>query len=125
MDGFSGYNQIKMYKNNILRVSFIIDFAIFCYLVMTFGHKNAGATYYRFINKIFKDIIGKTLKVYVDDMLVKNLVKSYHITHIWGRHLKFDTSQDDVESCQVYFLWGIWNFFKIDDLQKRDWVQSW
>ncbi|KAL8088405.1 hypothetical protein AgCh_038254 [Apium graveolens] len=44
MDGFSGYNQIKMHKDDIPKVSSITDFGVYCYLVMAFGLKNAGAT---------------------------------------------------------------------------------
>ncbi|XP_074324003.1 uncharacterized protein LOC141660923 [Apium graveolens] len=47
MDGFSGYNQIRMHKDDTPKVSFITDFGVFCYLVMAFGLKNAGATYQR------------------------------------------------------------------------------
>ncbi|KAL8115462.1 hypothetical protein AgCh_022089 [Apium graveolens] len=82
MDGFSGYNQIKMHKDDIPKVSFITDFGVYCYLVMAFGLKNAGATYQRLVNRIFKDLIGKTMEVYVDDMLVKSLVKTDHIAHL-------------------------------------------
>ncbi|KAL8091611.1 hypothetical protein AgCh_034024 [Apium graveolens] len=82
MDGFSGYNQIKIHNDDIPKVSFITDFGVYCYPVMAFGLKNAGATYQRLVNKIFKDLIGKTMEVYVDDMLVKSLVKTDHITHL-------------------------------------------
>ncbi|XP_063949366.1 uncharacterized protein LOC135152678 [Daucus carota subsp. sativus] len=58
MDGFSGYNQIRMDKDDTLKVSFIMDFGVFCYLVMTFGLKNAGATYQRLANKMFKHLIA-------------------------------------------------------------------
>ena len=63
MDGFSGYNQIKIDKDDTSKVSFIIDFGVFCYLVMDFGLKNAGATYQRLVNKICKDLIGKMMQV--------------------------------------------------------------
>ncbi|CAL2230024.1 unnamed protein product [Prunus armeniaca] len=46
---------------------------------MPFGLKNAGATYQRLVNKIFKEQIGKTMKVYVDDMLVKAPERADHI----------------------------------------------
>ena len=49
---------------------------------MAFGLKNAGATYQRLVNKIFKHLIGKTKEVYVDDMLVKSLDRAYHIKHL-------------------------------------------
>ena len=82
MDGFSGYKQIRMDKNDVPKVSFITDFGVFCYLVMTFGLKNAGATYQRLANKMFKHLIGKTMEVYVDDMLVKSLNKMDHLEHL-------------------------------------------
>ena len=63
-------------------MSFITDFGVFCYLVMEFGLKNAGATYQRLVNKMFKDLIGKTMEVYVDDMLVKSMDKAEHIKHL-------------------------------------------
>ena len=59
MDGFNGYNQIKMHKDDTLKVSFITDFGFFCYLVMAFGLKIAWATYQRLVNKIFKHLIEK------------------------------------------------------------------
>lgn len=49
---------------------------------MPFGLKNAGATYQRFVNKIFEDIIGKTMEVYVDDMLVKSIKEEDHMKHL-------------------------------------------
>ena len=45
MDGFSGYNQIKMAPEDIEKTTFITLWGTFCYKVMSFGLKNAGATY--------------------------------------------------------------------------------
>ncbi|KAL5543255.1 hypothetical protein UlMin_010965 [Ulmus minor] len=44
--------------------------------------ENAGATYQRLVNKMFKDQIGKTMEVYVDDMLVKSLKTEEHIQNL-------------------------------------------
>lgn len=49
---------------------------------MAFGLKNAGATYQRLVNKIFKHLIGKTMEVYIDDMLAKSLDKADHIAYL-------------------------------------------
>ncbi|KAL0370666.1 UNVERIFIED_CONTAM: Retrovirus-related Pol polyprotein from transposon opus [Sesamum angustifolium] len=49
---------------------------------MSFGLKNARATYQRLVNKMFKDLIGKTMEVYVDDMLVKNKEEVEHLKHL-------------------------------------------
>ena len=39
---------------------------------MTFGLKNAGATYQRAMNYIFHEIIGKIVEIYIDDVMVKS-----------------------------------------------------
>ena len=45
MDGFSGYNQIKMYPENEKYTSFRTPLRVYCYTIMPFGLKNTGATY--------------------------------------------------------------------------------
>ena len=45
MDAFSGYNQIRLDEADQEKTSFITNQGLFCYKVMQFGLKNAGATY--------------------------------------------------------------------------------
>lgn len=61
---------------------FIMDEGVFCYKVMSFGLKNAGATYQRLVSDIFKDPAGKTVEVYVDDMVVKRQTLEDHPSDI-------------------------------------------
>ncbi|XP_022876923.1 uncharacterized protein LOC111395145 [Olea europaea var. sylvestris] len=82
MDAYSGYNQIPMHPADEEHTSFITDRGLYCYRIMPFGLKNAGATYQRLVNKIFTGLIGKTMEVYVDDMLVKSLEAENHIVHL-------------------------------------------
>jgi len=72
MDAYTGYNQIMMHEPDQEDTSFITDVGFYCYKVMPFGLKNAGTTYQRLVNAMFKHQISKTMKVYVDDMLVKS-----------------------------------------------------
>ena len=44
--------------------------------------KNAGATYHRLVSMMFKEMIGKTMEVYIDDMLVKRLKAIDHVAHL-------------------------------------------
>ncbi|KAF8054198.1 hypothetical protein N665_1340s0002 [Sinapis alba] len=82
MDAFSGYNQIMMHPDDREKTSFITDRGTYCYRVMPFGVKNAGATYQRLVNKMFADKLGVTMEVYIDDMLVKSLVAKDHVRHL-------------------------------------------
>ena len=82
MDAYSGYNQIPMYHRDEEHTAFIIDRGLYCYKVMPFGLKNAGATYQRLVNKIFADLLGVSMEVYIDDMLVKSTKAQDHVEHL-------------------------------------------
>ncbi|KAL0383075.1 UNVERIFIED_CONTAM: Retrovirus-related Pol polyprotein from transposon gypsy [Sesamum calycinum] len=62
MDAYQGYHQIFMAEEERDKNSFITKNGIYCYNVMPFGLKNAGAMYQRLVNKMFKDLIGKTIE---------------------------------------------------------------
>lgn len=69
MDAFSGYNQIYMVESDQEKTSFTTDHRLYCYRMMPFGLKNAGATYQRQVNRMFRAQIGCNMEVYVDDKL--------------------------------------------------------
>jgi RNase H-like domain found in reverse transcriptase/Reverse transcriptase (RNA-dependent DNA polymerase) len=71
MDGYTGYNQIKMAPEDEKHTAFRTPIDIYCYKVMPFGLKNAGATYQRAMTKIFDDLIHKIVECYVDDLVIK------------------------------------------------------
>ena len=81
MDAFSGYNQISMDPDDQEKTSFVTAQGTYCYRVMPFGLKNAGATYQRLVNWMFQKQIGATMEVYIDDMLVKSTTADLHIAH--------------------------------------------
>jgi len=87
MDTFLGYNQIKMEETDQEKTSFVTSHRLFCYKVMSFELKNAGATYQRLMNKIFEHQIGRNVQVYVNDMLVKSLHEDDHLGDL---HETFD-----------------------------------
>ena len=49
---------------------------------MPFGLKNIGATYQRMVTKIFRPLIGKSMEVYIDDMLLKSKECPNHTRHL-------------------------------------------
>ena len=72
MDGFSGYNQIRMAPKDAEKTTFKTPMGNFYYTVMPFGLKNAGATYQRAMTAIFHDMMQQELEDYVDDIVVKS-----------------------------------------------------
>ena len=46
---------------------------------MPFGLNNAGATYQRLVNRMFKDKLGDSVEVYIDDMVVKSKRAKDHL----------------------------------------------
>ena len=82
MDAFSGYNQISMDPDDQEKTLFVTGQGTYCYRVMPFGLKNAGATYQRLVNRMFQKQIGASMEVYIDDMLVKSTTAELHLTHM-------------------------------------------
>ena len=79
MDRFSWYNQILMAPEDVEKTSFITEWGTYCYRVMPFGLKNAGATYQRAATTLFHDMMHKDVEVYVDDMIVKSQGRADHL----------------------------------------------
>jgi hypothetical protein len=72
LDTYSGYHQIKLVIDNEEKTTFITPFGIFCYTKMSFGLKNGGATYQRCIHTVLESQIGRNVKAYIDDIVVKS-----------------------------------------------------
>jgi hypothetical protein len=72
--GNTGYNQIFMAEEDMSKMTFCCPafIGLFEWVVMTFGLKNAGATYQRAMNLIFPDLLGIILEIYIDDAIVKS-----------------------------------------------------
>ncbi|XP_073025126.1 uncharacterized protein [Primulina eburnea] len=79
LDAYQGYHQIPLALEDQDKSSFITAGGTFCYVVMPFGLKNAGATYQRLMNLLFQKQIGRNLEVYVDDILIKTREGSHFI----------------------------------------------
>ncbi|RVX10056.1 Transposon Ty3-G Gag-Pol polyprotein [Vitis vinifera] len=108
LDAFSGYHQIPMSPDDEEKTAFITPHGLYCYKVMPFGLKNAGATYQRLMTKIFKPLIGHSVEVYIDDIVVKSKTREQHILHlqevfhllrrIYGQPKGIEVSPDQVKA---------------------------
>ncbi|TYK29707.1 uncharacterized protein E5676_scaffold3607G00170 [Cucumis melo var. makuwa] len=114
MDGSSGYNQIRMVLSDEEMIAFRTLKEIYCYKVMPFGLKSAGATYQRAMQKVFDDMLHKYVKCYIDDLVLRmNPLKcAFGVTS--GKFLGFIVRHQGIEIDQS----------KIDVIQKMPMPKS-
>jgi len=82
LDAYSSYNQIQMHPRDRKKTTFMTESNNFYYEVMSFGLKNAGATYQRLMDYVFHDTIGRNVEVYVDDIVVKSDSCEQHVSDL-------------------------------------------
>ncbi|KAL0439135.1 UNVERIFIED_CONTAM: hypothetical protein Slati_2396500 [Sesamum latifolium] len=97
MDASQVYHQMKLTPEDRKKISFITSAGTFCYVAMPFGLKNAGATYQRLVDKIFRPQIRRNVEVCVDDMLKLNPSKCAFGVR-GGRFLGFMVTQRGIEA---------------------------
>ena len=82
------------------KTDFVTPIGNYHYKVMPFDLKNAGATYQRMMTRMFEPQLGKSIEIYIDDMVIKSKLESEHINdlgnifEILRRHkLRLNTSK--------------------------------
>jgi hypothetical protein len=70
LDAYSGYNQIKLKKEDEEKTAFITPYGVFYYEVMPFGLKNSGATYQRMMQNCLGSQIVRNIQVYINDVVI-------------------------------------------------------
>ena len=103
MDVFSDHNQIMMDPVDQEKTTFIIGYGLYYCKVMSFGLKNTGAMYQWLVNKVFTDKIRRTMKVYVDDMLVKSPTIEQHIRDLANTLVAFQLYDMELNSKKCTF----------------------
>jgi hypothetical protein len=76
-DGFSGYNQVPIAKEDQPNMIFVSEFGSFSYRVMPFGMKNSREVFLRIVVKSFQEYIYKMMVVYFDNWTIYNLLKNH------------------------------------------------
>ena len=68
LDAFQGYHQIFLLIEGCEKTTFITPLGVYHYKVMSFGLKNAGATYQQMVTKMLKDQIGRTIVIKIEKL---------------------------------------------------------
>jgi hypothetical protein len=64
-------DKIAINEEDQEKTAFITPFGVYCYTTMSFGLKNADASYQRAIQKCFKKQLNKNVEASVDGVVVK------------------------------------------------------
>ena len=76
-DGFLGYQQIQIAKEDHHKTTFVTEWGCFQYTVMPFGLKNPPTIFCCVVVTVFKYFIQKFLQVYMDDWTVYGLIRDH------------------------------------------------
>ena len=87
MNGFSGYNQIQIWKENRYKNAFTTPWGTFTYQVIPFGIKNVGDTFHCSMTHCFRDLIHIML-AYHDNLIAMSHKQAQHIDDLWQAFLR-------------------------------------
>jgi hypothetical protein len=82
LDGFFGYNQVLLKREDHLKKTFITPWGTFMYLRMSFGIMNVGATFQREMEFSFRDVTQKIIEIYQEDLTVVSKNRKDHLSHL-------------------------------------------
>jgi hypothetical protein len=82
LDGFSGYNQVLVAKEDLLKTTLRTKWGTYAYDKMPFGIINVGATFQWAMDIAFRGLINKFVVVYLDDIIVYSKIREEHIPHL-------------------------------------------
>ena len=77
IDGFSGYHQIRIAKEDHHKTKFVTEWGCFQYTIMPFGLNNAPTVFSHVVVAVFKYFIQKFLQVYMDDWTIYGLSRDH------------------------------------------------
>ncbi|GLJ23907.1 hypothetical protein SUGI_0454270 [Cryptomeria japonica] len=82
LDGYSGYNQVLVNYEDRMKTTFTMKWGTYAYKRMPFGLINAGATFQRVMDMDFKELIGKCIIIYMNDLMIFSKVREDHPDHL-------------------------------------------
>lgn len=133
LDLRSAYNLIRIKAGDEWKTAFITPSGHFKYLVMPFRLVNAPAIFQSYMNKIFRDVLGRYTIVYIDDILIFSRHRAEHVRHVtevlqrlWKHHLYVKLEKCQFHQSSIFFLWYLISHNNIEmDQAKMEAVRNW
>jgi hypothetical protein len=82
LDLTSGYHQIRINSDDVPKTAFRTPLGHFQFKVLSFGLTNAPATFQTVMNSVFAPLLGRSVVVYLDDILIYSKTAEEHFAHL-------------------------------------------
>jgi hypothetical protein len=79
LDDFSGYNQVLVKEEDKIKTVFTTIWGTYKYLRMPFRLTNVGSTFQCTMDYVFKDLVGKIIEIYQNDLIAISKKRTQHI----------------------------------------------
>jgi hypothetical protein len=76
------YHQLNIRASDIPKTTFITQYGLYEYTVMSFGLTNAPAYFMYLMNKVFMEYLDKFVVVFIDDILIFSKNEEEHDKHL-------------------------------------------
>jgi hypothetical protein len=82
LDEFSGYNCVLVAEEDRSKIYFITPSRTYAYVLMPFSLKSASATFESAMDHAFRDLIGKFMVDYQDELTIHSILREFHLKHL-------------------------------------------
>ncbi|KAK3548972.1 hypothetical protein QTP70_022655 [Hemibagrus guttatus] len=82
LDLRSAYNLVRIREGDEWKTAFHMTHGHYKYCVMPFGLTNAPAVFQALINEVFRDLLGRGVIAYIDDILVYSTSMEKHVRQV-------------------------------------------